>query len=99
MGGCILKFRIPPLSTIDKKKFVQLKYPQYICIIMENNITITLTKEEYDTLKTILFYWVDQVEYDVEQTMKDNDPNGELEELTDNLLVSMSINKKLQLSE
>lgn len=63
---------------------------------MENNITITLTKEEYDTLKTILFYWVDQVEYDVEQTMKDNDPNGELEELTDNLLVSMSINKKLQ---
>ena len=63
---------------------------------MENNITITLTKEEYDTLKKILFYWVDQVEYDVEQTMKDNDPNGELEELTDNLLVSMSINKKLQ---
>ena len=60
---------------------------------MENNITITLTKEEYDTLKTILFYWVDQVEYDVEQAMKDNDPNGELEELTDNLLVSMSINK------
>lgn len=66
---------------------------------MENNITITLTKEEYDTLKTILFYWVDQVEYDVEQTMKDNDPNGELEELTDNLLVSMSINKKLQPTE
>ena len=66
---------------------------------MENNITITLTKEEYDTLKTILFYWVDQVEFDVEQTMKDNDPNGELEELTDNLLVSMSINKKLQPTE
>lgn len=66
---------------------------------MENNITITLTKEEYDTLRTILFYWVDQVEYDVEQTMKNNDPNGELEELTDNLLVSMSINKKLQPTE
>ena len=66
---------------------------------MENNITITLTKEEYDTLKTILFYWVDQVEFDVEQAIKDNDPNGELEELTDNLLVSMSINKKLQPSE
>jgi hypothetical protein len=66
---------------------------------MENNITITLTKEEYDTLKTILFYWVDQVEYDVEQAMKDNDPNSELEELTDQLLVSMSINKKLQPSE
>jgi hypothetical protein len=66
---------------------------------MENNITITLTKEEYDTLKTILFYWVDQVEYDVEQAMKDNDPNGELEELTDNLLVSMNINKKLQPTE
>jgi hypothetical protein len=66
---------------------------------MENNITITLTTEEHETLKTILFYWVDQVEFDVEQTMKDNDPNGELEELTDNLLVSMSINKKLQHSE
>ena len=66
---------------------------------MENNITITLTKEEYDTLKTILFYWVDQVEYDVEQAMKDNDPNGDLEELTDNLLVSMNINKKLQPTE
>jgi hypothetical protein len=66
---------------------------------MENNITITLTKEEYDTLKTILFYWVDQVEYDVEQAMKDNDPNSELEELTDNLLISMSINKKLTPSE
>jgi hypothetical protein len=39
------------------------------------------------------------VEYDVEQAMKDNDPNSELEELTDNLLVSMSINKKLQPSE
>jgi hypothetical protein len=66
---------------------------------MENNITITLTKEEYDTLKTILFYWVDQVEYDVEQAMKDNDPNSELEELTDNLLISMNINKKLTPSE
>ena len=63
---------------------------------MEDTITITLTTEEHEALKTILFYWVDQVEYDVEQTMKDNDPNGELEELTDNLLVSMSINKKLQ---
>jgi hypothetical protein len=66
---------------------------------MENNITITLTKEEYETLQTILFYWVDQVEFDVEQVIKDNDPNGELEELTDHLLISMSINKKLQPSE
>ena len=63
---------------------------------MENTVTLTLTKEEHEVLQTILQYWVDQVEYDVEQTMKENDPNGELEELTDNLLVSMSINKKLQ---
>ena len=63
---------------------------------MENTVTLTLTKEEHQVLQTILYYWVDQVEYDVEQTMKENDPNGELEELTDNLLVSMSINKKLQ---
>ena len=66
---------------------------------MEDNVTITLTKEEYETLQTILFYWVDQVEFDVEKTIKDNDPNGELDELTEHLLISMSINKKLQPSE
>jgi len=66
---------------------------------MEDNVTITFTKEEYETLQTILFYWVDQVEYDVEKALKENDPNGELEELTDHLLISMSINKKLQPSE
>jgi hypothetical protein len=66
---------------------------------MENTITLTLTKEEHETLKTILFYWIDQIEYDVEKTIKDNDSNSELEELSDHLLVSMSINKKLQLQE
>jgi hypothetical protein len=63
---------------------------------MEDNITITLTPEEYEVLKLIVYYWVDQVEYDVEQTIKENDPNGELEELTDNLFISMKINEKLQ---
>jgi hypothetical protein len=63
---------------------------------MENTITLTLTKEEHETLKTILFYWIDQVEFDVEQILKDNDSNSELEELSDHLLISMSINKKLQ---
>ena len=66
---------------------------------MENTITLTLTQEEHQALKQILFYWVDQIEYDVEQTIKANNPNGELDELTDHLLVSMSINKKLQLQE
>jgi len=66
---------------------------------MENTITLTLTKEEHEALKTILFYWIDQVEYDVEETIKANDPNSELEELSDHLLISMSINKKLQLQE
>jgi hypothetical protein len=66
---------------------------------MENTITLTLTKEEREALKTILFYWIDQVEYDVEETIKANDPNQELEELSDHLLISMSINKKLQLQE
>jgi len=32
----------------------------------------------------------------VEQILKDNDSNSELEELSDHLLISMSINKKLQ---
>lgn len=63
---------------------------------MEDNITITLTPEEYEVLKLIVYYWVDQVEYDVEQTIKENDPNGELEELTDNLFISMKISEKLQ---
>lgn len=63
---------------------------------MENTITITLSQEEHQALKKILFYWVDQMEYDVEQTIKDNDPNGELDELTDHLLVTMSINKKVE---
>ena len=62
---------------------------------MENTITLTLTKEEHQALKQILFYWVDQMEYDVEQTIKANNPNGELDELTDHLLVSMSLNKKV----
>ena len=63
---------------------------------MEDNITITLTPEEYEVRKLSVYYWVDQVEYDVEQTIKENDPNGELEELTDNLFISMKINEKLQ---
>ena len=63
---------------------------------MENTITLTLTQEEHQALKQILFYWVDQIEYDVEQTIKDNDPNGELDELTDHLLGTMSINKKVE---
>ena len=62
---------------------------------MENTITLTLSKEEHQALKDILFYWVDQIEYDVEQTIKNNDPNGELEELSDHLLVSLSLNKKV----
>lgn len=62
---------------------------------MENTITLTLSKEEHQALKDILFYWVDQIEYDVEQTIQANDPNGELEELSDHLLVSMSLNKKV----
>ena len=62
---------------------------------MENTITLTLTQEEHQALKQILFYWVDQMEYDVEQTIKANNPNGELDELTDHLLVSMSLNKQV----
>ena len=62
---------------------------------MENTITLTLTQEEHQALKQILFYWVDQMEYDVEQTIKANNPNGELDELTDHLLVSMSLNQKV----
>ena len=62
---------------------------------MEDTITITLTTEEHEALKTILFYWVDQVEFDVEQAMKDNDPNGELEELTNMMLSAMDIQTKL----
>ena len=63
---------------------------------LREEVTLTLSQEEHQALKKILFYWVDQMEYDVEQTIKDNDPNGELDELTDHLLVTMSINKKVE---
>ena len=70
----------------------------YICG-MENTLTQTLTleltSEELETLSQLLFYDVDNLQYEVEMQTKANDPNGELDELTDLMLSAMSIQKKL----
>ena len=76
------------------------KIMSYICG-MENTLTQTLTleltPEELETLSQLWFYDVDNLQYEVENIAKDNDPNGELDELTDLMLSAMSIQKKLNL--
>ena len=70
----------------------------YICS-MENTLTQTLTleltPEELETLSQLWFYDVDTLQYEVDQMTKANDPNGELEELTNLMLSAMEIQKKL----
>ena len=70
----------------------------YICG-MENTLTQTLTleltSEELETLSQLLFYDVDNLQYEVEMMTQNNDPNDELDELTDLMLSAMSIQKKL----
>jgi hypothetical protein len=66
---------------------------------MENTLTQTLTleltPEELETLSQLWFYDVDTLQYEVEMMTKNNDPNGELEELTNLMLSAMEIQKKL----
>jgi hypothetical protein len=66
---------------------------------MENTLTQTLTleltPEELETLSQLWFYDVDTLQYEVEMITKYNDPNGELEELTNLMLSAMEIQKKL----
>ena len=74
------------------------KILSYICG-MENTLTKTLTleltPEELETLSQLWFYGVDTLQYEVEMMTKNNDPNGELEELTNLMLSAMEIQKKL----
>ncbi len=74
------------------------KILSYICG-MENTLTQTLTleltPEELETLSQLWFYDVDTLQYEVEMMTKNNDPNGELEELTNLMLSAMEIQKKL----
>jgi hypothetical protein len=78
--------------------FVGSKIMLYICG-MENTLTQTLTleltPEELETLSQLWFYDVDTLQYEVEMITKYNDPNGELEELTNLMLSAMEIQKKL----
>ena len=66
---------------------------------MENTLTQTLTleltPEELGTLSQLWFYDVDNLQYEVEMMTQNNDPNNELDELTDLMLSAMSIQKKL----
>ena len=58
-------------------------------------ITLELTPEEFETLSHLWYFDVDNLQYEVEMQTKSNDPNGELEELTNLMLSSMGIQKKL----
>ena len=58
-------------------------------------LTLELTPEEFDTLSHLWFFEVDTLQYEVEMQTKDNDPNGELEELTNLMLSAMDIQTKL----
>ena len=72
----------------------------YICG-MENTLTKTqtltleLTPEEFETLTHLWYFEVDTLQYEVEMQTKANDPNGELEDLTNLMLSAMGIQKKL----
>ena len=58
-------------------------------------ITLELTPEEFETLTHLWYFEVDTLQYEVEMQTKSNDPNGELEELTNLMLSAMGIQKKL----
>ncbi len=58
-------------------------------------LTLELTPEEFDTLSHLWFFEVDTLQYEVEMQTKANDPNGELEELTNMMLSAMDIQTKL----
>ena len=58
-------------------------------------LTLELTPEEFETLSHLWFFEVDTLQYEVEMMTKANDPNGELEELTNMMLSAMDIQTKL----
>lgn len=58
-------------------------------------LTLELTPEEFETLSHLWFFEVDTLQYEVEMQTKANDPNGELEELTNMMLSAMDIQTKL----
>lgn len=58
-------------------------------------ITLELTPEEFETLSHLWFFEVDTLQYEVEMMTKANDPNGELEELTNMMLSAMDIQTKI----
>jgi hypothetical protein len=72
----------------------------YICgmentLTKSKTITLELTPEEFETLSHLWYFDVDNLQYEVEMQTKSNDPNGELEELTNLMLSAMGIQKKL----
>lgn len=72
----------------------------YICgmentLTKSKTITLELTPEEFETLSHLWYFDVDNLQYEVEMQTKSDDPNGELEELTNLMLSAMGIQKKL----
>ena len=73
----------------------------YICgmentLTKSKTITLELTPEEFETLSHLWYFDVDNLQYEVEMQTQANDPNGELEELTNLMLSAMGIQNKLK---
>ena len=106
-GLCkIYIFLFPPLSfqllsfLQQLILFVYVKTMLYICgmentLTKSKTITLELTPEEFETLSHLWYFDVDNLQYEVEMQTKSNDPNGELEELTNLMLSAMGIQNKL----
>lgn len=72
----------------------------YICdmeytLTQPQTLILSLTSEELKTLSEIMFFEIDSLQYEVERQTKDNDPDGELEDITNTMISAMDIQKKL----
>ena len=66
----------------------------YICGM--ENITLTLTPSEMEHLELVLAADFDNISYLLEQVVKEGDPNGEVEELSNHVLDTKNLLTKVQ---
>lgn len=60
------------------------------------NITLTLTPSEMEHLELVLAADFDNISYLLEQVVKEGDPNGEVEELSNHVLDTKNLLTKVQ---